>query len=125
MSPEEARKLKNKARLQDAASVGIAALGIKGAISEWKEMEEQRHELSEFDEKRKERHEKRLRKQEQRMMLTSQPQYTNSQPDLRGRQGYGAGYGPSGSMSYQDGNPYYAGGQRPPPPMGPSWSAYY
>jgi hypothetical protein len=33
MSPEEAHKLKMKARLQDAASVGIAALGIKGAVS--------------------------------------------------------------------------------------------
>lgn len=33
MSPEEAKKLKMKARLQDAASVGIAALGIKGAYS--------------------------------------------------------------------------------------------
>lgn len=33
MSPEEAHKLKVKARLQDAASIGIAALGIKGAVS--------------------------------------------------------------------------------------------
>ncbi|KAL8771204.1 MAG: hypothetical protein Q9209_003375 [Squamulea sp. 1 TL-2023] len=54
MSPEESRKLKNKARFQDAASIGIAALGIRGAISEWKEMNEQRLELSEFDKKRKE-----------------------------------------------------------------------
>jgi hypothetical protein len=33
MSPEEERKLKAKARLQDVASIGIAALGIKGAYS--------------------------------------------------------------------------------------------
>jgi hypothetical protein len=33
MTPEEAKKLKMKARLQDAASIGIAALGIKGAYS--------------------------------------------------------------------------------------------
>lgn len=33
MTPEEAHRLKMKARLQDAASIGIAALGIKGAYS--------------------------------------------------------------------------------------------
>ncbi len=43
MSPEEARKQQTKAWVQDAASVGIAALGIKGAFSEWKEMNEQRY----------------------------------------------------------------------------------
>jgi len=42
MSPEEARKKQTKAWVQDAAAVGIAALGIKGAFSEWKEMNEQR-----------------------------------------------------------------------------------
>lgn len=43
MSPEEARKKQTKAWVQDAAAVGIAALGIKGAFSEWKEMNEHRH----------------------------------------------------------------------------------
>jgi hypothetical protein len=42
MSLEEARKKQTKAFIQDAAAVGIAALGIKGAFSEWKEMNEQR-----------------------------------------------------------------------------------
>ena len=64
MSPEEARKKKNKARLQDAAAIGIAALGIKGAYSEWQEVQEHRHELNEQNESRKERHEKRVKKQE-------------------------------------------------------------
>ncbi|KAL8717227.1 MAG: hypothetical protein Q9225_005512 [Loekoesia sp. 1 TL-2023] len=120
LAPEEARKLKNKARLQDAASVGIAALGIKGAISEWKEMQEQRHECLEFDEKRKERHEKRLRKQQERLRLINSPQYTTSEPDL-GRQNYA----PPGGMRYQDDNPYHAGGFAPPPPMGSAYSAHY
>jgi hypothetical protein len=57
---EEARKLKKKAVLQDAASIGIAALGIKGAISEIKEANEMRHECKEFREKKEERHKKRL-----------------------------------------------------------------
>ena len=43
MTPEEARKKQTKAWVQDAASVGIAALGIKGAFSEWKEMKEHRY----------------------------------------------------------------------------------
>lgn len=43
MSPEEARKKQTKAWIQDAAAVGIAALGIKGAFSEWKQMNEQRY----------------------------------------------------------------------------------
>ena len=64
MSPEEARKRKNKARIQDAAAIGIAALGIKGAYSEWQEVQENRQELAEQQEERKKRHEKRIRKLE-------------------------------------------------------------
>ena len=64
MSPEEARKLKNKARLQDAAAIAIAALGIKGAYSEWQEVQEHREELLQQKKERAERHEKRLRKAE-------------------------------------------------------------
>jgi hypothetical protein len=36
ITPEEARKLKAKARLQDAAGIGIVALGIKESVSRWK-----------------------------------------------------------------------------------------
>jgi len=60
LSPEEAKKLKSKAMLQDAAAVGIAALGIKGAISEVKEAREKMHEMREFQELRAQRHERRL-----------------------------------------------------------------
>ena len=64
MSAEEARKKKNKARLQDAAAIGIAALGIKGAYSEWQEVLENRQQLAEAQEERKKNHEKRMRKLE-------------------------------------------------------------
>ena len=64
ISPEEARKKKNKARIQDAAAIGIAALGIKGAYSEWQEVQEHRHELAEQEEERKKRHEKRVKRLE-------------------------------------------------------------
>ena len=64
MTAEEARKRKNKARIQDAAAIGIAALGIKGAYSEWQEVQENRHMLAEQQEERKKHHEKRMRKLE-------------------------------------------------------------
>lgn len=64
LSPEEARKRKNKARIQDAAAIGIAALGIKGAYSEWQEVQENRHEVAEQQEERRKRHEKRMKRLE-------------------------------------------------------------
>ena len=79
MSPEEARKKKNKARLQDAAAIGIAALGIKGAYSEWQEVQESRKEMGELQKERAERHEKRLKKAEKHGGSR------RSEPDLRER----------------------------------------
>ena len=108
MTPEEARKLKAKATLQDAASVGIAALGIKGAISEIKEANEMRHETKEFREKKEERHKKRVERQKkqkendggggQRRLQGGDPRYDN---------------GPR----YLDDNPY-SSGALPAPPVG-------
>jgi len=65
MSPEEARKKQTKAWIQDAAAVGIAALGIKGAFSEWKEMNEQRREIHEIEKRKRERRKKLLARQKQ------------------------------------------------------------
>lgn len=142
MSPQEARKKKNKARLQDAAAIGIAALGIKGAYSEWKEMKEQRDEAHEFDRKRVERHARREQRtlDEKRYGVAhvhgQQDQYSSSTPNLQSQatpaypqspyspapaSDYAAGAGyyaePNGPH-YSDGNPYASGGL-PPPPIGP------
>ena len=62
MTPEESKRLKNKARLQDAAAIGIAALGIKGAYSEWQEVQENREQLQEQNKSRQKRHERRVQK---------------------------------------------------------------
>jgi len=59
LSPEEAKKLKSKAIMQDAASVGIAALGIKSAISEMKEAHELSQEAHHWKEEREVRRERR------------------------------------------------------------------
>lgn len=105
MSPEEARKKRSKAWLQDAASVGIAALGIKGAYSEWKEMNEHRHEMQELEERREKR-EKRRKKREREQ----QKQDKGGRRDRDDR--YGGAPPPQGYVA-----PYYAGNV-PPPPMG-------
>jgi hypothetical protein len=102
MTPEEARKLKAKARLQDAASVGIAALGIKGAISEIKEANEMRHECKEFREKKAERHKKRLERQKKS---------SNGGSRKSEQSRYDSG------PRYVDGNPY-SYGALPAPPVG-------
>jgi hypothetical protein len=105
MSPEEARKRKSKNMLQDAAAVGIAALGIKSAFSEWKEMNEQRHSVHELEERRRKR--RKAREKRAREMRQAGGYGNNAY-------GYPAPYGPM----YGDGNPYAAVGNLPPPPMG-------
>ena len=121
LSPQEARKLKSKALFQDAASVGIAALGIQGAVSEWKEMKESRDECHEFIKKREERKKSKSQKGSSNGRPGyggSQPSYRNSAPNLYSdyQNGNYNGYG-GGGPTYQDGNPY-ATGALPPPPMG-------
>lgn len=121
MTPEEARKLKAKAALQDAASVGIAALGIKGAISEIKEANEIRHECREFREKKGERHKKRLERQKKHLENgdrrqredsrdTYSPSYDSRYDDRYDDRRYNSG------PRYYDGNPYSTG--LPAPPVG-------
>ncbi|KAF4633580.1 hypothetical protein G7Y89_g4535 [Cudoniella acicularis] len=108
ITPEEARKLKAKATLQDAASVGIAALGIKGAISEIKEANEMRHEYREFSEKKAERHKKRLER--------LQKGRGGKGGDGSRRRSNGADQIPNRGPRYIDGNPYSTA--LPAPPVG-------
>ncbi len=154
MSPQEARKKKNKARMQDAAAIGIAALGIKGAYSEWKEMKEQRDEAKEFDIKRAERHARRQQKliDARKFGMThgygdGQEQYRASAPDLAspgtvypsaapysptngaGYQG-GAAFPEAGGFYREPAGPHYSDGNPyhaggvPPPPIGPDPPRY-
>lgn len=51
MTSAEERRHKSKALVQDAFAVGIAGLGIKGAVGTWKEMKEQRDECHEIESK--------------------------------------------------------------------------
>jgi len=113
LSEEEAKKLKSKALLQDAASVGIAALGIKGAISEMKEARETQHELKEWREEKEKRHQRRLERQIRSRSETSYDDRsrTDNWASAAPRRGSRYDDGPH----YSDGNPYAA---LPAPPVG-------
>jgi polyhydroxyalkanoate synthesis regulator phasin len=120
MSPEEARKLKNKGRLQEAAAVGIAALGIKGAVSEWKEMQEQREKYREFERKQAERHEKRLKRLEEHL---ASDHHRHSDSDIH-HHSYNGGVRYDDGPRYIDGNPYQSMNALPPPPIGRHQSSF-
>lgn len=107
MSSEEARKRKSKNMLQDAAAVGIAALGIKSAFSEWKEMNETRHSFHELEAKKRKKRKARENARKERRQ--------NGGGYGRQAYGYSAAPYPSGP-TYADANPYAA--NLPPPPMG-------
>lgn len=122
LSPEEAKKLKSKALLQDAASVGIAAMGIKGAISEMKEAREMSHEVAEWNEKKEERHKRRVQRLERQRKKSEHPSDDDYFSDDDRRSLYGArrsrpvsrAPGPlrdsryDDGPRYSDGNPYAA-----------------
>jgi len=116
MSPEEARKRKSKNILQDAAAVGIAALGIKSAYSEWKEMNEQRQSVKELETRRRKRRKQRERQEKEARL--------NAPAGMNGRgmansYAYPVAANPSyPPTSYADANPY---GSVSPPPMGPRY----
>lgn len=114
MSPEEARKRKSKNMLQDAAAVGIAALGIKSAYSEWKEMNEQRHSVKELESRRRKRRKQRERRERE---ARENALYGMNNPNLNAANPYAypVAAQPYPSTSYADANPY---GSMPPPPMG-------
>lgn len=113
MTPEEARKRKSKNMLQDAAAVGIAALGIKSAYSEWKEMNEQRHSVKELEARRRKRRKARERREKEARQNALNG--VNAQNGYANQYAYPVAAVPAYPTSYADANPYSA---MPPPPMG-------
>ena len=138
ISPQQAKTEKNKARMQDVASIGIAALGLKGAYSEWHETRETSKEIKEEREKRVRHAEKREARRRKASMVGdhdyvdhgftgSMPNLTTVPPDPdQPVPTYGQPYSTGGSFVYSDDNPYGALTQHPnyipspplPPPMG-------
>ncbi|KAF2856103.1 hypothetical protein T440DRAFT_513193 [Plenodomus tracheiphilus IPT5] len=115
ITPEEARKRKSKNMLQDAAAVGIAALGIKSAYSEWKEMNEQRHSVKELETRRRKRRKARERRErEARENALNGVGGGANNMAMANPYAYPVAAQPY-PTSYADANPY---GGMPPPPMG-------
>jgi hypothetical protein len=116
----QARREKNKARLQDAASVGIAALGIKGAYSEWQEMREHNAGMKEEKEKAARHKEKRDARRRKAAMLEAEQyknnSYQGSMPNLMYPHEYNEGRSYTPPAHYNDDNPYAAYTPPPPPP---------
>ncbi|KAH6685228.1 hypothetical protein F5X68DRAFT_232982 [Plectosphaerella plurivora] len=116
LSPEEAKKLKAKAMLQDAAQIGLAGLGIKGAVSQMKSAHDKQAECKDWEHQRALRHQKRLERQE-RSLDGRQPRsraddwYTPASPR---EQRYDDRY--DNGPRYLDANPYASG--LPAPPVG-------
>ncbi|KAF2656560.1 hypothetical protein K491DRAFT_691944 [Lophiostoma macrostomum CBS 122681] len=118
MSPEEARKAKSKNMLQDAAAVGIAALGIKSAFSEWKEMNEQRHSVKELETRRRKRRKARERREREARQNAMNGVGMNG---MANPYAYPVAANPY-PTTYADANPYAA---VPPPPIGAPPPARY
>lgn len=91
---EQAKKNKNKDRMQDVASIGLAALGIKGAYSEWKEMKEEQDEFK----KKREANLRHARKREARRQKSLMLEEGVAWSDIAHKPGFqpDPGHGPQG-----------------------------
>ncbi|KAJ5794188.1 hypothetical protein N7457_000787 [Penicillium paradoxum] len=104
ITPEEARKRRIKANTMDAVSIGFAALGIKGAYDEWKEVVEKRKETNHFQEEcahravKRERRRARSQDAPSRHRWPDEIEYAPSVNESRS----------DGAPVYRDGNPYRA-----------------
>ncbi|KAJ5693202.1 hypothetical protein N7462_002625 [Penicillium macrosclerotiorum] len=111
ITPEQARKGRIKANTLDAASIGIAALGIKGAYGEWKEVNEKRKETNNFRHECVRRAVKRELKRERSTRGSSLPSHRSSNETQNTLEnGYS---GSHNVLSYHDGNPYGATTETP------------
>lgn len=124
ITPKQARREKNKNHLQDAVSVGIAALGIKGAVSEWKEMKEKHQTAVELKKKQERHRQKREARRRKLLSMGMQDRFAGSAPTLAS---YDNAF-PAAGPTYIDANPYdathyppaaYPPPYIPPPPPGP------
>ncbi|KAI5463020.1 hypothetical protein BGZ63DRAFT_412719 [Mariannaea sp. PMI_226] len=120
LSERKAKKMKTKAVVQDAASVGIAALGIKSAFQEMKEAKHMTHECREFKAEKARRHERR-RQRRLEGSSDGRERATSWTPLSRARHdGYDSD-NESDPGFYQGHSPRFASGTAPIPPVGGNW----
>lgn len=114
LTSQEAKKLKAKAIMQDAASVGIAAIGIKGALAELKEAREMTHEFREWKSQKAQRHEKRLEREKRKKLGERKRSSSWSSSTPRNNNGY---YGDGEGETYFTDRRYSAVSQLSQPPL--------
>jgi hypothetical protein len=100
LSPEAAHKQQRAARWQDAAAIGIAALGIKGALSEWSEVTEEHNQHKELLSQKEEHHKQRVERERRKRARDRGGYY-------KGRDGNWYYDGPRQQYSDRSGNPRY------------------
>ncbi|KAG6020459.1 hypothetical protein E4U19_006324 [Claviceps sp. Clav32 group G5] len=103
LSASHAKDLKTNSLIKDAASVGLAALSIKGALKEMKEAKEMTHECKVFQEEKMRRHERReqLRRLRQlRGRARSQDAIGNDERGIPRAESWGLSASPSSSPSW-------------------------
>ncbi|XWW93176.1 hypothetical protein V2A60_001105 [Cordyceps javanica] len=110
LSKVDAKKLKTKAIMKDATAIGIAAMGIKGALSNVKEAKEMQHECKNFQQEKARRHERR--EQRRKRQELGPRRRSGSLPPPRQQRW----------IDWEDGIPHYDDGyytSRPAAPMMP------
>lgn len=112
ISKEEASQHKTRDRLQEAASIGLAALGLKGAYSEWKEVKEKMEEDKEQKETNIRHARKRSARRAKYKAAGMNGDYANSAPTF-GNPSYDDQYG---NQQYDQG-PYMSGANGGPSPL--------
>ncbi|KAJ5329359.1 hypothetical protein N7452_009749 [Penicillium brevicompactum] len=104
ITPEEARKRRMKANTMDAVSIGLAALGIKGAYGEWKEVNEKRKENHHFQEECAHR---AVKREMRRAKSQSTPSRSRWPDEIEYAQSSNDSW-KDHTPIYRDGNPYAA-----------------
>lgn len=115
ISKQEAQEHKTRDRLQEAASIGLAALGIKGAYSEWKEVKEAMEEDREQKEKNIRHARKRSARRAKYHAAGMNGDYANSAPTL-GDPFYNDQHGGQQYQHYDQGA-YMSGANGGPSPL--------
>ncbi|KAJ6782040.1 hypothetical protein PWT90_08984 [Aphanocladium album] len=108
LSKVDAQKMKTKAIIKDATAVGIAAMGIKGAIGNVKEAKELSHECKNFQLEKARRHEKR---EQRRKRLEMGPRRRSGSLPAPRRQKM---------IDWEDGIPHYDDGYYTTRPAAPA-----
>lgn len=103
ITPEEARKARIKANTMDAVSVGLAALGVKGAYMEWKEVDEKRKETKHFQEVCERRAMQRELRRSKSQGALGRRRAHRWPDEIESNDSVGNGFG-YGGVSYHDGN---------------------